>query len=162
MSSCLPACLVSLPSSMEPLYEFTQKYDTQSLGLYSSAFWSVSLRPNQATYGALLLYLNKPMPSIFHLTQECWLDYADVYSHCLQSLHVSLNPVNVNTYQLMLIDPHVHFHIFPRFKPGLLTDDDYPLDPYGFPNPVSDLSHSVLKTQAELLTLRSSLLPHFS
>jgi diadenosine tetraphosphate (Ap4A) HIT family hydrolase len=79
-------------------------------------YWSVLLRPAQVTLGALVLAARSDALSLAALDRQAFAELSDVtrdieivYRHFPQA-------EKTNYLMLMMVDPHVHFHVLPRYS----------------------------------------------
>lgn len=84
---------------------FIKKYDN----------WILSLRPNQITCYSMMLFAVSDAEQFSTLEPEILQDLGDVFADVERRVKLISDPLKFNYYSLMLVDPHVHFHIFPRF-----------------------------------------------
>ena len=77
--------------------------------------WCVLLRPVQATLGALILGARGEERSFSRLPPEAFAELALITSEIERGL-ASFRPYDrINYLMLMMNDPHVHFHVLPRY-----------------------------------------------
>ena len=130
---------------MSLLDDFRTKYDVNNLSILVTKYWTLSIRPQQLTFGSLLISSNKNNCTCFSdLKFEELQDLHSIYGF-LNMLQIRLNSEKINYYSLMMIDKHLHSHVFFRYScptiigsniytdeyfPGLLDfDSTLPLDP---------------------------------
>lgn len=77
--------------------------------------WAVLLRPDQVTLGSLILVCNEPATAFSEISNEAG---GELHA-AVQSIERSLSAVwqykKINYLMLMMVDPHVHFHVIPRY-----------------------------------------------
>ncbi len=97
------------------LQQFERKFRVQELLIKEFGFWLWSLRPVQCTLGFSILCLKRHA-----------LKLSDVQSHEMSELAVVIPLLEkgllgafgfdkINYLMLMMVDPHVHFHVIPRY-----------------------------------------------
>jgi diadenosine tetraphosphate (Ap4A) HIT family hydrolase len=78
-------------------------------------YWCVLLRPAQATLGALILGAKGEARSFAALSPEAFAELATV-THDIEMGLRAFRPFDkLNYLMLMMVDPHVHFHVLPRY-----------------------------------------------
>lgn len=80
---------------------------------YSS--WLVLLRPAQVTLGALVLVAREPVTSFSRLSEAGFTELARVTRDVELVLSHLFHYDKLNYLMLMMVDPHVHFHVIPRY-----------------------------------------------
>ncbi|GAB4572399.1 MAG: HIT family protein [Rhodothalassiaceae bacterium] len=77
--------------------------------------WSVLLRPAQPTLGALVLVSLDDATAFSDLEDEA----AREMHVCIRDIETTLGGLfeydRINYLMLMMVDPHVHFHVLPRY-----------------------------------------------
>ena len=97
--------------------------------------WVLLLRPAQVTAGSLILAAKGEAIAYGALPQAAFTEQAAIVAELENMLRSAVNPDKINYLMLMMVDPHVHFHIFPRYQgdrsiAGLvLTDRGWPGPP---------------------------------
>jgi len=116
--------------------------------------WVALLRPAQATLGALVLAckddsiaFSQISPSAFQELSQAIIDIETVLSH-------AFNYNKINYLMLMMVDPHVHFHVLPRYA-QTTTFEGISFEDPGWPQQ-PDLTH-----KTDLSTGQSEQLIHF-
>ena len=94
---------------------FADKFNLAHLTVRSYAFWTWSVRPMQCTLGAGVLSLNRPCPAWGETTSEENAELAQVISDAEHKLKSCFAYDKINFLMLMMVDPHVHFHVIPRY-----------------------------------------------
>jgi diadenosine tetraphosphate (Ap4A) HIT family hydrolase len=78
--------------------------------------WIIVLRPQQVTLGSMVLIAKSETTSFANLPQRA---YAEL-ELATQSIETALRKFRdfdkINYIMLMMVDPHVHFHVFPRYS----------------------------------------------
>lgn len=83
--------------------------------LHDSASWCVLLRPQQVTLGALVLAAKSEATALSQLPPAAFAELAAVSRTIEQSLARFRSFDKINYLALMMVDPHVHFHVLPRY-----------------------------------------------
>lgn len=127
--------------------------------LHETAHWCVLMRPQQVTLGALVLGAKGDATALSQLPAPAFAELAGVSLKIEQSL-ARFRPYNkINYLALMMVDPHVHFHVLPRYDGAQeLVGVTFP-DP-GWPG-VPDLKQAPQLDDPQRLTLHAALLDAF-
>jgi diadenosine tetraphosphate (Ap4A) HIT family hydrolase len=96
--------------------------------------WAVLLRPKQVTLGSLILVAKGNATAFGQLPPGAYLELATVTRDIEATLHNEVAYEKINYLMLMMVDPHVHFHIFPRYS-GSRTIEGFTLDDVAWPGP---------------------------
>ncbi|MFN0193233.1 MAG: HIT family protein [Aestuariivirga sp.] len=78
-------------------------------------YWAILLRPAQATLGALVLAAKSDAAQFSALPAEAFAELADATRAVEQGLSRFRPYAKINYLMLMMVDPHVHFHVLPRY-----------------------------------------------
>ncbi len=118
--------------------------------------WVVLARPAQPTLGSLVLGAKSQATAFGALDPAAHAELAPVTAAIEAALGAAVGYDKLNYLMLMMVDPHVHFHIVPRYEgarewpkgePGAREFVDV-----GWPK-VPDLGHAVALDGAELAAL---------
>jgi diadenosine tetraphosphate (Ap4A) HIT family hydrolase len=90
--------------------------------------WVVLLRPEQPTLGALVLAAKSDATAFADLPPAAFAELATVVADIESMLRRTVDYAKINYLMLMMVDPHVHFHVLPRYEGsrsacGLTIDD---------------------------------------
>jgi diadenosine tetraphosphate (Ap4A) HIT family hydrolase len=102
-------------------------------------YWTVLLRPKQATLGALILAAREPAAAFGELSKPACEELAVVSAAIEAALEAAVSYDKINYLMLMMNDPDVHFHVLPRYASERYFEGVSYTDP-GWPGP-PDLSH---------------------
>ena len=80
------------------------------------AHWVVLLRPAQPTLGSLVLAAKSEATAFGDLPAEAFAELAQVIAAIEGVLAPAVRYQKINYLMLMLVDPHVHFHVIPRYE----------------------------------------------
>lgn len=80
--------------------------------------WVVLLRPTQPTLGSLILAAKSDATAFPDLKPKAFAELAAVTAHIEKVLKQAVAPAKFNYLMLMMVDPHVHFHVIPRYEGG--------------------------------------------
>jgi len=98
-------------------------------------YWSVLLRQPQVTLGSMILAAHGPATSWAGLDPRSFAELHRVVSELETALRSAFHCDKLNYLMLMMVDPHVHFHIIPRyagpreFAGGTFADAGWPGPP---------------------------------
>ena len=99
---------------------------------YSS--WVVLLRPQQATLGALILASKEPVQAFGDVSAAGCEELAQITHDIELALAAAFSFDKINYLMLMMVDPHVHFHVVPRYATPR-TFDGHDFADAGWPGP---------------------------
>jgi diadenosine tetraphosphate (Ap4A) HIT family hydrolase len=78
--------------------------------------WVVLLRPAQVTLGSLILAAKSDETAFGRLPAEAHAELATVTKEIEATLLAEIGYEKINYLMLMMVDPNVHFHVFPRYS----------------------------------------------
>jgi diadenosine tetraphosphate (Ap4A) HIT family hydrolase len=113
--------------------------------------WVVLARPAQATLGSLILAAKSDATSFAHLDREAYAELQIASAAIEAALGKGVRFDKINYLMLMMVDPHVHFHVIPRYAGERQWRGREFVD-IGWPR-VPDLGHSVTLEGQELTAL---------
>ncbi|MDT8344127.1 MAG: HIT family protein [Thermohalobaculum sp.] len=96
--------------------------------------WMVLLRPAQPTLGALVLAAKSEATAWGDLPAAAHADLGRAIAAVEAMLRVSVGYEKINYLMLMMVDPHVHFHVLPRY-PGARAAEGIEVPDAGWPGP---------------------------
>ncbi|NKB81552.1 MAG: HIT family protein [Nitrospirales bacterium] len=118
--------------------------------------WTMLLRPTQVTLGSLVLICAEPATQFSQLSQDAFTELHTVTREIEQGLERAFAFDKINYLMLMMVDPDVHFHIFPRyadpknFEGHEFLDHSWPGPPdLTRTNPTSPDLHQVIITHIQ-------------
>lgn len=80
--------------------------------------WVVLTRPGQVTAGSLVLAAKSDATAYSQLPEAAFAEQARVVRDIEGALKRLVNFDKINYLMLMMVDAHVHFHVFPRYAGG--------------------------------------------
>ena len=101
--------------SSNVLNETMLKFGAPETCIHSYSSWLVLLRPAQVTLGALALVAREPVTSFSRLSEAGFAELARVTRDVELVLSHLFHYDKLNYLMLMMVDPHVHFHVIPRY-----------------------------------------------
>ena len=103
--------------------------------------WVVLLRPAQPVLGALVLAAKSDATAFGALPAEAHAELKTVTAAIETALGKAVGYAKINYLMLMMVDPHVHFHVLPRYgEPRSFSGERFPDE--GWPGP-PDLSSGI-------------------
>ena len=103
--------------------------------------WVLLVRPAQVTAGSLILAAKSDATAYGALPPAAFTEQGVIIAELEQKLRETVKMDNINYLMLMMVDPHVHFHIFPRYR-GARSFAGLMLTDHGWPGP-PDLKSAV-------------------
>ncbi len=120
--------------------------------------WLVLVRPAQVTLGSLVLAAKSDATAYRRLPREAFAEQADAVAAIENGLAAFCQYERINYLMLMMVDPHVHFHVIPRYSEprrwnGLELPDQ------GWPGP-PDLKSAIVFSAHQISVLCGELARH--
>jgi diadenosine tetraphosphate (Ap4A) HIT family hydrolase len=81
-----------------------------------SEHWAVLVRPGQVTLGSLVLCSKSDATAYGDLPRDAFADQQRMTALIERLLHEFVEYERINYLMLMMVDPHVHFHVIPRYQ----------------------------------------------
>ena len=117
--------------------------------------WVVLLRPAQPTLGSLVLACKEDATSLSTVSAAAYAELAAATADLERVLRAAFYFQKINYLALMMVDPHVHFHIIPRysssreFEGSTFADANWPKPP--------DVTSALPLTPAQMTRLHATL-----
>ena len=128
-------------------------YPASLLHEYES--WVVLLRPVQPTLGSLVLACREEVNSLGAVSAAAWSELAVATAELERVLRAAFDYQKINYLALMMVDPHVHFHVIPRYASSREFGGATCLDA-AWPKP-PDLGTTLPLTPAQMSLLHATL-----
>jgi diadenosine tetraphosphate (Ap4A) HIT family hydrolase len=80
-----------------------------------TAYWCILARPQQVTLGSLVLAAKSDVQSFRALPPEAYADMQKATALIENGLKAFRSYDKINYLMLMMVDPHVHMHVIPRY-----------------------------------------------
>lgn len=106
-------------------------------------YWWVLVRPQQPTYGALVLVCKEEAKAFSDLSPAAFADLKPAVDGIETLLRHRVAYERINYLMLMMVDPDVHFHVLPRYG-GERTWGGHAFRDAGWPGPPALASHVAL------------------
>jgi len=103
--------------------------------------WVLLLRPAAPTLGAMVLAAKGEATRYGALETEAFAEQGQVVATIERALDATVRPERINYLMLMMVDPHVHFHVLPRYN-GTRSRGALTIADTGWPK-TPDLGHAV-------------------
>ena len=97
------------------LNETMLKFGAPDTCIHTYSSWLVLLRPAQVTLGALVLVAREPVTAFSRISEAGFTELARVTHDVEVVLSHLFDYDKLNYLMLMMVDPHVHFHVVPRY-----------------------------------------------
>lgn len=78
--------------------------------------WLVLVRPAQPTLGSLILAAKSDATAFPALSEEAFTEQRHVVCAIETALSGFAGYAKINYLMLMMVDPHVHYHVIPRYE----------------------------------------------
>jgi len=92
-----------------------EKFGYPATLVHEFEHWVVLLRPAQVTLGSLVMAAKSDATAFADLPREAFAEQADVIAAVETALARFTSYERINYLMLMMVDPHVHFHVIPRY-----------------------------------------------
>ena len=133
--------------------ETMAKFGYQDSLIREYEHWAVLLRPAQVTLGSLILAARGEATAFGQLPPGAHAELATVTKEIEATLLAETGYEKINYLMLMMVDPHVHFHVLPRYA-GSKSFDQLTFTDAGWPGQPDLGSAQKLEPQA-LTALRN-------
>ena len=117
--------------------------------------WVVLLRPAQPTLGSLVLAAKSDATAFGDLPAPAHAELAPITQAIESALGRFVNYARINYIMLMMVDPHVHFHVIPRYD-GTREWNGRTFPDAGWPK-VPDLGQAIALDQQDKARLREDI-----
>lgn len=114
--------------------ETMQKFGYPATLVRDYEHWCVLLRPAQVTLGSLVLAAKSEARAFSALAVAAFAELAAITADIERAFEELPRAEKINYLMLMMVDPHVHFHVLPRYS-GVRVFADVAFDDRGWPGP---------------------------
>jgi diadenosine tetraphosphate (Ap4A) HIT family hydrolase len=121
--------------------------------------WVVLLRPAQPTLGSLVLAAKSEVTAFGDLPAGAHAELKIVTGAIEAALRQAVGYQRINYLMLMMVDPHVHFHVLPRYE-GERTGAGFTIADAGWPGQ-PDLGTAAKPDAGGIAALTGWLKPYF-
>jgi diadenosine tetraphosphate (Ap4A) HIT family hydrolase len=121
--------------------------------------WLVMLRPAQPTLASLILAAKSDVTSLANLPDAAFAELAIISRAIETALSAAVAHEKLNYLMLMMVDPHVHYHVIPRYS-GVRMHSGIAFEDHGWPK-LPDLGNAIMLDKVQIETLTAWLRPLF-
>jgi len=121
--------------------------------------WVVLLRPAQPTLGSLVLAARSDATAFGGLEPAAYTELGKVTADIEAALKGAIHYERINYLMLMMVDPHVHCHVIPRYQ-GDRSHEGIEVTDAGWPGPPA-LGQTVALDDRQREALRAWLIGHW-
>jgi diadenosine tetraphosphate (Ap4A) HIT family hydrolase len=118
-----------------------EKFGYPATLLRDYVHWVLLVRPAQVTAGSLILAAKGDATAYGQLPEAAFTEQGQAVADLELILRTAVKPDKLNYLMLMMVDPHVHFHVIPRYQ-GTRSIAGLELTDHGWPGP-PDLKSAV-------------------
>ena len=113
--------------------------------------WIVLLREQQVTMGSLVLCSTSDATAFSDLPAAAFGEFGTVVKDAERALSTAFSYDKINYLMLMMVDPNVHFHVFPRYA-GERSTGNLTIIDRGWPSaPRLDVFHELSTSECTTL-----------
>ncbi len=95
--------------------ETIEKFGYPQTRVAEYGHWVVLLRPQQVTLGALVLACKEASTAFSKISPAAFAELGRATADIESTLAEVFDYRKINYLMLMMVDPHVHFHVLPRY-----------------------------------------------
>jgi diadenosine tetraphosphate (Ap4A) HIT family hydrolase len=143
--------MVAGSSLSEGMNETVRKFGYPETLIEEFDHWLLLLRPAQPTLGSLILAAKSDVTSFADLPDAAFAELALVSRAIETSLGAAVAYEKLNYLMLMMVDPHVHYHVIPRYD-GVRRHDGVTYTDHGWPK-LPDLRQAVTLDATQIAAL---------
>jgi diadenosine tetraphosphate (Ap4A) HIT family hydrolase len=96
--------------------ETIRKFGHPATLIRDYAYWVALLRPAQVTLGSLVLAAKADATDFAALPEAAFAEMRAAAGDIAAALGKAVEHEKINYIMLMMVDPHVHFHVLPRYE----------------------------------------------
>lgn len=122
--------------------------------------WVVLLRPAQPALGALVLAAKSDATAFGDLPAAAHAELKVATAAIEAALTGAVGYAKINYLMLMMVDPHVHFHVLPRYD-GVRSGAGLTVSDAGWPGQ-PNLAQAVKLDETQIAALTGWLKPYFA
>ncbi len=93
-----------------------RKFGYPKTKIAETKHWLILVRPQQPTYGALVLVCKEEAKAFSDLSAAAFTDMKQAVDGIEALLRHAVAYERLNYLMLMMVDPDVHFHVIPRYQ----------------------------------------------
>jgi len=133
-----------------------EKFGYPASLLHEYRSWVVLLRPAQPTLGSLVLACKEDATALGAVSSAAYAELSLATADIERALRQVFDFQKINYLALMMVDPHVHFHVIPRYAGPREFEGCACADP-GWPK-APDLTSTLALSAAQTAALQARLL----
>jgi diadenosine tetraphosphate (Ap4A) HIT family hydrolase len=99
-----------------PINDTIRKFGYPGTLLAEYGHWVVLLRPKQLTCGSMVLACKEDALALGAVSGDAWAGLARATAELEAASLAAFAHDRINYLALMMFDPHVHFHVLPRYE----------------------------------------------
>ncbi|MFC7537695.1 HIT family protein [Sphingomonas sp. GCM10030256] len=123
--------------------------------LREGSHWALLVRPQQVTLGSLVLCSLSEVRSYADLPVEAFAEQREMVAAAEALLREFVGFERINYLMLMMVDPHVHFHVLPRYE-GSRSFNGQAYSDSGWPG-LPDLANCIASPGALVARLKAAI-----
>ncbi len=127
--------------------------------LHEFEHWLVLIRPDQVTLGSLVLAAKSDATAFADLEPAAFSELGTVIAAIERALKGAFTAERMNYLMLMMVDPHVHLHVIPRYSEPQELAGQF-IEDNGWPG-LPDLGTAIAADAPLLAALRDRLGGYF-
>ena len=97
------------------MHDTLRKFGYPETLIHEGEHWALLVRPAQSTLGSLVLCAVGEARSYAELPVEAFAEQRELVQLAERILSELTHYQRINYLMLMMVDPHVHFHVIPRY-----------------------------------------------
>ena len=115
-----------------------EKFGYPQRKLFENKHWLLLLRPAQVTLGSMVVVSKSSAESLATISDKAFATFPETCQYAERALKELFSAEKFNYLALMMVDPHVHFHLIPRYSNPVHYLGEEFVDTY-WPKPVKIL-----------------------
>ncbi len=139
--------------------ETIRKFGYPETLLHAFQHWLALVRPQQVTLGSLILAAKSEATAFADLEAAAFAELGTAIAAIEGALKSEFGAEKINYLMLMMADPHVHFHVIPRYSQTKELAGQW-IDDAGWPG-VPDLGSALAAGPALISAIKDRLGGHF-
>jgi diadenosine tetraphosphate (Ap4A) HIT family hydrolase len=98
------------------MHDTLRKFGYPDTLVHEGEHWALLVRPAQLTLGSVVLCATSDARSYAELPPEAFAEQRELVRLAERILRELTDYQRINYLMLMMVDPHVHFHVIPRYE----------------------------------------------
>lgn len=99
----------------DPCCDIFAKFGAPKNEYHANASWVAQVRPKQVTLGSSVLIARRHLGRLSELNAAELADFGEAVRTIESRLSEAFRYDRINYFMLMMVDPHLHFHVIPRY-----------------------------------------------